>query len=67
MGTMNEDIRAATPEEEDDELDGWGPVRVRRSSSIPLPLPSQSPLAAGADDPQSDSEQQPNRNAKLMT
>jgi hypothetical protein len=68
MVTMNEGIRAAAPEaEEDDELDGWGPVRVRRSS-VPMPLPSHTPLAAEADNPQSDSEPQPNRNAKaLMT
>jgi hypothetical protein len=40
MNTMNESIR---PEEhaeiEDDETDGWGPVRVRRSS-VPIPMPA---------------------------
>jgi hypothetical protein len=67
MVTMNESIQAAAPEEEEDELDGWGPVRVRRSS-IPIPIPTQPPLAAEADNPQSDSEQQPTRNSKkLMT
>lgn len=39
MNTMNESIR---PEEhaeiEEDETDGWGPVRVRRSS-VPISMP----------------------------
>jgi hypothetical protein len=40
MNTMNESMR---PEEhaeiEEDETDGWGPVRVRRSS-VPIAMPA---------------------------
>jgi hypothetical protein len=37
MSTMNEIIRPEEIEEED-ETDGWGPVRVRRSS-VPIAMP----------------------------
>lgn len=38
MNTMNESIRPEHAEIGDDETDGWGPVRVRRSS-VPIPMP----------------------------
>ena len=52
MAKPNESSDTSLKEEaldEEDELDGWGPVRVRRST---VPAPPTHPLCAKAEEPQ---------------
>jgi len=50
--------------DDEDELDGWGPVRVRRST-IPSAPPGHGPLSAS--DAQSDDGSGDSQNKTLMT
>lgn len=65
MAKLNEGNDNSLKEEaldEEDELDGWGPVRVRRST---VPAPPAHPLCAQAEAPETqDAQGKPKR---LMT
>jgi hypothetical protein len=65
MAKLNEGSDNSLKEEaldEEDELDGWGPVRVRRST---VPAPPAHPLCAKAEEPAAqDAQAKPKR---LMT
>ena len=63
MAKLNDSSDTSLKEEaldEEDEMDGWGPVRVRRST---IPAPAQ-PLHAKAEASEDQSDQPPKR---LMT